>query len=342
MTLRAQPKTMHHAPFFNDVHSHLQNLMAEISRVREGVDKHEVWHKQSCDKLRKELEQERFESRESMNKFRYEFDELVHKRAETVLEGLEEMEQNQKHKDRAQQQQLDTLESEMQNLKVNLGGVNTAWRRYKDNYKKRTKLAQQCESKKSTEQRNTLFNKLTTIQMEDEERKKYEVAEVMRVRLKGAAQFMKGADWERVITSVDADGSGQIGFPEFRKLCRGELRMAEPDSYLRVVFESLDEDGSGEVSVEELLQYVADPGQRMRTRLKNAVESMGSDWARLLHEQDKDGSGQISFDEFRDFCRLQLKLLDHNVHLQAVFSSVDDDNSGEVSISELSKWVNAV
>merc|ERR1740123_796593 len=91
----------------------------------------ELRHQQGCDKMRKELEKERYEARESTNKFRYEFDELVHKRVETVLEGLEEMEQNQKYKDRQQQLQLDGIEEDVRNLRHNLACVSGTWNSFR-------------------------------------------------------------------------------------------------------------------------------------------------------------------------------------------------------------------
>merc|ERR1719158_1782003 len=81
---------------FNDVHSFLNNTMVDLSKLRETLEANEDLRQSEIDALRKELEHERFENREQINKFRYEFDELVHRRVEKVIESIEEMQRSQK------------------------------------------------------------------------------------------------------------------------------------------------------------------------------------------------------------------------------------------------------
>merc|ERR1719277_390183 len=134
---------------FHDVHSFLHNVTGELARIRDEMDLKEQQSQKSCERIRKDIEQETYESRESMNKFRYEFDELVHKRIEAVLEGLEEMEQNQKYKDRQQQDQLDHLENDVGNLKTHLSLVNGQWQRFSTNCKNRQPLYKAKERPKN-------------------------------------------------------------------------------------------------------------------------------------------------------------------------------------------------
>merc|ERR1712137_803489 len=101
--------------------------------IRSSLQDKDTKLQEMTDELRREISEERKCNREETNKFRYDFDELVHGRVESVLTSLEEMEQTQKRKDRSQQQQLDTLESDLHKLNVSLAHVNGKWSRFKEN-----------------------------------------------------------------------------------------------------------------------------------------------------------------------------------------------------------------
>merc|ERR1719389_58146 len=79
------------------------------------------------EELRKELEQERFERRDQINKLRYEFEEFVHRKIDKVLEEIEEMKRTEKRDDSSQQQQIDGLISDLDRLKENLFSIQSAW-----------------------------------------------------------------------------------------------------------------------------------------------------------------------------------------------------------------------
>jgi len=102
----------------------------------------------------------------------------------------------------------------------------------------------------------------------------------------------------------------------------------------------------------DLLQLISPPlvvvgasqlESQVRVRLKAAAyKEGGRKWAELIRQQDKDRSGFIEFEEFRDMCRVILKLpsKDHDDdELLQVFLTVDEDGSGEVSIEELIAFV---
>merc|ERR1719235_1154390 len=77
--------------------------------------------------LRKEIEQERFERRDQLNKLRYEFEEFVHRKIDKVLSEVETMKQVERHGDDTQQQQLDGLVADLDRLKENLFSVQSSW-----------------------------------------------------------------------------------------------------------------------------------------------------------------------------------------------------------------------
>lgn len=358
----------HNPPFFNDVHSFLQNIMGELTRMRESVDEIEVAHQKEVETLRKDIEQECQEARDTMNKFRYEFDEMVHRRVESLVEGLETMERKQRMKDHHQQRQIDDLESEVNSLCNNLGRVGATWKRVKHNSLNhdamvRSLAAQQHLPKPGTAEKpstagtsGTAGSRTTTrghqarresalgaaiydLQRQKAESDSYELAEQVRIRLKGAAQYLPDEDWQKHMREHDTDHSGQMNWPEFRTMCREELKLQEPDASLKLIFDCLDFDSSGEISVEELINFVSDPAERMRARLTRAVARTGNDWQKIIDEHDLDQSGQISLGEFRRLCRNKLKLPEKEIHLASVFKHIDADHSGEVSLRELTAWV---
>eukprot|EP00746_Dinoflagellata_sp_MGD_P161922 gnl/MRDRNA2_/MRDRNA2_89259_c0_seq1.p1 gnl/MRDRNA2_/MRDRNA2_89259_c0~~gnl/MRDRNA2_/MRDRNA2_89259_c0_seq1.p1 ORF type:complete len:140 (+),score=38.31 gnl/MRDRNA2_/MRDRNA2_89259_c0_seq1:85-504(+) len=126
---------------FNDVHSFLNNTMVDLSKLRETLEANEDMRQSEIDILRKELEHERFENREQINKFRYEFDELVHRRVEKVIESIEEMQRSQKKDDTVQQVQLDSIAKELMKLKINLSNVSAQWGRLKEHSSNRQPLS---------------------------------------------------------------------------------------------------------------------------------------------------------------------------------------------------------
>merc|ERR1719248_485648 len=86
---------------------------------------------QDLETLRKKAEAERYESREEINKFRYEYDEMVHRKVEMVIEAIEDMQRAEKKDDILQQEQIDGVRKDLMKLKINLSNVNAQWRRFK-------------------------------------------------------------------------------------------------------------------------------------------------------------------------------------------------------------------
>merc|ERR1719350_1535535 len=123
----------HSQTLFSDVHSFLNNTLGDLSRLRERIAETDTVQQQRAELFRKDIEQEHFEHREEINKFRYEFDECVHERVEKVLEAIDEMTANQKAKDRKQQDQLDKLSLDYQKVQVNLMHINGQWVNLKQN-----------------------------------------------------------------------------------------------------------------------------------------------------------------------------------------------------------------
>jgi len=167
----------------------------------------------------------------------------------------------------------------------------------------------------------------------------YQLAETVRTRMKGSSQFLRGTDWERMFSEHDTDKSGRMNFQEFRIMCRAKLKLQEPDRLLRLVFESLDTTGFGEISIEDMVAFVADPAERMRRRVKVALAETGMTLNRILLDADRDKNSVLNFIEFASMARDRLKMSDSDIHLRSIFQSIDTDQSGEITARELINWV---
>lgn len=102
---------------------------------------------------------------------------------------------------------------------------------------------------------------------------------------------------KQILSKPDLDGNGEIEFNEFVVVIKKLLTLADMESSsedeekkaeAEAVFNAFDEDGSGEISVNEL---------------KKALETLGQnptdkEIQQLIKEADEDGSGEIDKDEF--------------------------------------------
>ena len=88
-------------------------------------------------------------------------------------------------------------------------------------------------------------------------------------------------------------------------------------------FGNFDDDSNGEISPEELGQVMKDLGHT-----PNAF-----DLRALIKEVDTDGSGTISFDEFKALMLAQQG--DTESRLKLAFSIFDEDSSGRITVEEL-------
>jgi len=79
----------------------------------------------------------------------------------------------------------------------------------------------------------------------------------VKMRLKHAATIVGGSSWQNFFKDCDPDRSGLLDWDEFVTMCRTKLHLADRDNHLRILFERLDEDASGELSIEELIAFIA-------------------------------------------------------------------------------------
>merc|ERR1712137_550564 len=112
---------------FNDAHGFLQGVSAEVGVLKRQIAQNDEARRAEIEELRKELEQERFERRDALNRLRYEFEEFVHRKIDKVIEEVEEMKRVERRDDSQQQMQINHLIEQVDRLKENLFGIQTAW-----------------------------------------------------------------------------------------------------------------------------------------------------------------------------------------------------------------------
>merc|ERR1712232_465789 len=88
----------------------------------------DVARRVELEELRREVEKERFERRDAMNKMRYEFEEFVHKKIDKIFEEVEMFKNVENDDDANQQVQIDSIFKDMNRLKNGLQSVSASWR----------------------------------------------------------------------------------------------------------------------------------------------------------------------------------------------------------------------
>jgi len=96
-------------------------------------------------------------------------------------------------------------------------------------------------------------------------------------------------------------------------------------SNLRETFALFDEDGNGEISVQEL-------GKVMRSLGLAPSESELQD---IMNEIDVDHDGSVDFSEFAAMMAQKVKKADSDAELREAFKIFDLDNSGTIDADEL-------
>lgn len=147
----------------------------------------------------------------------------------------------------------------------------------------------------------------------------------------------------------DQDHSGEMSCKELRKVIRYDMGIQStqiPDVEIEAVFDAVDMDNSGNVTVDEFCGFIQITPKMLKTlqsKIKAAAYTTGGkDWSELFRRQDKDHSGELTWEEWRVMCRKVVKLNPADfpdTDLRAVFEALDEDGGGTVGIVELIAFV---
>jgi len=118
----------------------------------------------------------------------------------------------------------------------------------------------------------------------------------LRKLLKYAGQTPSDDELRDMIQIIDADGTGDINFPEFVTLMAHKMANEASEETLQSAFNVFDTDGSGNISAVEfqrVLQNLGEPD----ISVEDIHDVIHGKNGRALG--DKNGDGVISYDEFR-------------------------------------------
>eukprot|EP00747_Dinoflagellata_sp_TGD_P063892 gnl/TRDRNA2_/TRDRNA2_153650_c3_seq1.p1 gnl/TRDRNA2_/TRDRNA2_153650_c3~~gnl/TRDRNA2_/TRDRNA2_153650_c3_seq1.p1 ORF type:complete len:286 (-),score=66.33 gnl/TRDRNA2_/TRDRNA2_153650_c3_seq1:95-952(-) len=180
-------------------------------------------------------------------------------------------------------------------------------------------------------------------------------------RVLNAVKFRSGKSMEEMFKAIDANNSGSLDFRELLFAVRNVLNVHQTticDYDLKTLFTAMDKDGSGEVSLEELFEYLAKGPrrpedeaakmqqriQRVRKNLRIAFGRLDKNEAsirRLFNALDVDGTGRLSEWEFEEFVRIDLKMSRWDIQsgdLKEFYFALDSDGDG-IDVEELLAYI---
>lgn len=91
---------------------------------------------------------------------------------------------------------------------------------------------------------------------------------------------------------LDFNNNGNIDYSEFMIAHLDSAQMLQDDKLMEV-FNLFDIDHSGTITAEELKKVLG-------TKNKGQPDVDDNEWDKIIEEVDKDGNGEISFDEFKN------------------------------------------
>lgn len=190
----------------------------------------------------------------------------------------------------------------------------------------------------------------------------HEICARTRRRICAAKNRRFTNSWEEVFSKCDKDQSGFLDYHEFKGAVRSVLGVPENaicDYEMRTLFNEMDDDHSGGVNLEEMLNYLtqgyrrpeeiaarrAVRVERVRKNMKQAFQNVASNEMsvrKLFAKLDFDGDNTLSSHEFKAFVRRDLKLSFwdiNNTDIEDFFHFLDADKSDSISVDELVAFV---
>merc|ERR1719275_320756 len=93
---------------------------------------------------------------------------------------------------------------------------------------------------------------------------------------------------KKMISDVDDDGSGTIGYEEFLKMMTHKILNRDPKDEILKAFRLFDDDETGKISFKNLKRVAKELGERMTDE----------ELQEMIDEADRDGDGEVNEEEF--------------------------------------------
>merc|ERR1712149_37963 len=110
----------------------------------------------------------------------------------------------------------------------------------------------------------------------------------LTIAMKAIGCEPKPGEIEKMISDVDDDGSGEIGFPEFLAMMTHKILNKDPKDDMLKAFRLFDDDQTGAVTFKNLKRVAKETNQ---TLTDDELQEM-------LNDADKDGDGELNEEEF--------------------------------------------
>merc|ERR1712086_331903 len=94
----------------------------------------------------------------------------------------------------------------------------------------------------------------------------------------------KKEEIQKMISDVDDDGSGTIGFEEFLKMMTHKILNRDPKDEILKAFRLFDDDETGAITLKNLQRVAKELGERMTTE----------ELQEMIEEADRDGDGVVN------------------------------------------------
>jgi len=91
-----------------------------------------------------------------------------------------------------------------------------------------------------------------------------------------------------MINEVDADGNGDIDFPEFLTMMARKMKEEDSEEDIKVAFEVFDSNKDGFISASELRDVMLSLGEKLTDR----------EVTQMIHDADSDKDGKINYKDF--------------------------------------------
>merc|ERR1712026_127384 len=110
----------------------------------------------------------------------------------------------------------------------------------------------------------------------------------LKVAMRALGFEPKKEEIQKMISDVDDDGSGTIGYEEFLKMMGHKILNRDPKDEILKAFRLFDDDETGKISFKNLKRVANELGERMTDE----------ELQEMIDEADRDGDGEVNEEEF--------------------------------------------